>query len=245
MAACLFARDLQLQHFALASMDDRKLVISNCAVGGRTIEQLSKGVSPELFNRLRVMSAAGKAAAQAANLTYGIPAVLWLQGEYNYVPDFGGSISKSSYKAKLAQLISDIKSELVPNQSKPPALIMYQTGGQYTSDAADLSIGDAQWELSQEMAGVFIATPSYPFTDKGGHLTPNGYRWMALYFRKVLHEVLTLRRILAAVEPSVHRGQGTHHPRQLPRPCAASAVPSFLGGDDACRSLDQGVHCHR
>lgn len=156
LAACLFARDLQLQHFALASMDDRKLVISNCAVGGRTIEQLSKGASPELFNRLRVMSAAGKAAVQAANLTYGIPEVLWLQGEYNYVPDFGGSNSKSSYKAKLAQLISDIKSELVPDQSKPPALIMYQTGGQYTSDAADLSIGDAQWELSQEMAGVFI-----------------------------------------------------------------------------------------
>ena len=50
----------------------------------------------------------------------------------------------------------------------------------------------AQLDLALEKTGTYGVTPSYPFPDKGGHLTSNGYRWMWMQFAKVMFRTLVL-----------------------------------------------------
>ncbi|MDR3448148.1 MAG: hypothetical protein P4M15_00070 [Alphaproteobacteria bacterium] len=205
VAAMIFARKLFLQKHGLAAAADRLFVVSNAAVAGTTIEKLSKGASPECFNRLRVMASACKAAAIAAGGSYGIPALFWLQGEYNYVTTDGGSTDKESYKRHLNQLYADFIADVcigIAAQSDLPAMITYQTSGGFINDATDLSISMAQLELSRENNSWYLAAPAYPYPDKLGiHLTANGTRWMAMKFAQVFHEVCVLRRKWKPLSP--------------------------------------------
>jgi hypothetical protein len=77
----------------------------------------------------------------------------------------------------------------IAGQALPPALFLYQTGGAYASD--EQAIPMAQLDLALAEPGVFLATPVYPVTSKGGHLDANGYRWLGAQFGKVMHRVLT------------------------------------------------------
>ncbi|MBL2144840.1 hypothetical protein ELI85_31110, partial [Klebsiella pneumoniae] len=52
VAAVNMLRTLFLQHMSLLEDPDRLLVVSSCGVNGRTIEALSKGADPELYNRI-------------------------------------------------------------------------------------------------------------------------------------------------------------------------------------------------
>ena len=203
LAGAIFARQLYLQHRGRNADPERKFVVSNLSVPGKTVEQLSKGASPELFNRMPVYAQAVKAAATAANGDYGVPAVLYLQGEYNYRPDYGGATDKATFKARTLKLFQDISASVaaISGQTAPPAFITYQSGGAFTSDASDLSIGQAQLEMAEENTGIFLAAPSYPVNDKGGHLTANGSRWLGCQMDKVLHEVVTLRRRWRPLSP--------------------------------------------
>lgn len=194
-AAVNFMRKAWLDARSLTADPNRRFLASACGVSGMTIEQLSKGASPELFNRLRTCATAAKAAATAAGLTYGVPAVLYLQGENNYDASYGGATSKAAYKTLLLQLVADIRTDIqgtIAAQTRPFAFITYQTGAGYTRDADALSVGMAQWELSEEQPNWHLACPVYPVVDKGGHLDPNGSRWIGAQLGKVLHRVLVL-----------------------------------------------------
>lgn len=195
VGAMNFARKQFLQYFGVAQDTSRLFVTSNAAVAGRSIEQLSKGASPELYNRLIQATQAVKAIAVAESASYCIPAIFFMQGEYNYNSFSGSDTTKEGYKSKLKAQSELWKSDLavgVAGQTAPPAIITYQTGASYTSDTNDLAIGMAQWELSEEERNWYMATPIYPYTDKGGHLDPNGYRWVGMQLGKVLHRVSTL-----------------------------------------------------
>ena len=195
VGAMNYARKMFLQTHGLAADPSRFFVASNCGVAGRTIEALSKGANPELYLRVTQAAQGVKAIASAEGATYCVPAILFMQGEWNYVNTYGGVTDKASYKAKLKQYRNDILADVcigIAGQSAPPAFITYQTGATYTSDTNDLAIGQAQLELSQEERNWYLATPAYPYTDKGGHLDPNGYRWLGMQLGKVLHRVVTL-----------------------------------------------------
>lgn len=188
-------RRLFLAHYGLAADATRLMVASNCGVGGMTIEELSKGASPELYQRVIDAATIAKGIADGESASYAIPAILWLQGEWNYRSEEGGTTTKAGYKAALQALYDDLLADVIDGiagQAAPPAFITYQTGGSFTRDDNDLAIGMAQLELAEENANWFLAAPSYPVTDKGGHLDPNGYRWLGMQFGKVLHRVLTL-----------------------------------------------------
>ncbi|HEY0418741.1 MAG TPA: hypothetical protein VGC80_04410 [Acetobacteraceae bacterium] len=66
-----------------AILGANRLLASSCGVGGRSLEQLSQGAAPELFNRLRDCVAAARRAAADAGQDYGLAALLFLQGEHN------------------------------------------------------------------------------------------------------------------------------------------------------------------
>ncbi|WP_227666399.1 hypothetical protein [Klebsiella variicola] len=190
--ACVnFFRKLWLQSQGLMQDSNRRLVLSNCAVNGRTIEQLSKGASPELYNRVREAISRVKTIASSQSLTYRVAAFTWLQGEWNYGTGYGGNDTLAGYKALLAQLYSDLLADFCSYQD-PAALFMYQTSGKYTNDNKNLAIGMAQLQFSLENENCYMVAPSYPYPDKDGHLDPNGYRWQDMQFAKVMHRVLNL-----------------------------------------------------
>lgn len=204
VGAVNFARHLFLQHHGLAKDDSRLFVTSSAGVAGRSIEQLSKGASPELYRRLLQAAQGVKAIADAESATYCVPAIYWMQGEWNYTTAYGGDTTKEGYKAKLKAQSEIWKTDIaygVAGQTNPPAIITYQTGAGYTSDANDLAIGMAQWELSEEERNWYMATPIYPYTDKGGHLDSNGYRWVGMQLGKVFHRVVTLGQSWKPLSP--------------------------------------------
>lgn len=191
VACANFFRKLWLQSQGLMQDSNRRLVLSNCAVNGRTIEQLSKGASPELYNRVREAISRVKTIASSQSLTYRVAAFTWLQGEWNYGTGYGGNDTLAGYKALLAQLYSDLLADFCSDQD-PAALFMYQTSGKYTNDNKNLAIGMAQLQFSLENQNCYMVAPSYPYPDKDGHLDPNGYRWQDMQFAKVMHRVLNL-----------------------------------------------------
>ncbi|MDR8481542.1 hypothetical protein [Serratia nevei] len=188
-----FLRKLWLQKNCLERDPARRFVVSSAGVHGRTIEELSKGANPELYQRPLQAVTKVKAIADELSASYSIAAILWIQGEYNYNGTRGGVQTKDEYKKKMEVLFNDMTSEMaagIAGQKSPPAVFMYQTGAGYTVDKYDLGIGMAQWEFCKENANAYMVTPTYPFPDKGGHLTSNGYRWMDMQFAKVMHRVL-------------------------------------------------------
>ncbi|MDE2334813.1 MAG: hypothetical protein KGK10_09790 [Rhodospirillales bacterium] len=166
----------------------RLLLGSVCGVGGRSLEQLSRGADPELFARLRSCVTVARTVARAWGKTYGIPAVLFLQGEQNSWGIDGAASDRATYRALLARLHRDIGAELaagIAGQASPPALVTYQTGGAYASD--DMAVPQAQLDVALETPGVFMAAPVYPLPDwPSGHLRADGYRWLGVQFGKVL-----------------------------------------------------------
>ncbi|OWY89630.1 hypothetical protein [Raoultella ornithinolytica] len=191
VAAVNMLRTLFLQQMSLLEDPGRVLAVSSCGVNGRTIEELSKGASPELYNRITQAVSQIKAIAEGDSKTFGIGAFCFLQGEWNYNASYGGNGTREGYKALQRQLYSDFVSDFC-SQQQPPAMFTYQTSGVYTSDSYELGIGMAQLDLATEGGNTYGVCPSYPFPDKGGHLTSNGYRWMDMFFGKVMFRVLVL-----------------------------------------------------
>lgn len=189
-----FLRKLWLQKNCLERDPARRFVVSSTGVNGRTIEELSKGRNPELYQRPLQAVKQVKAIADQMGVSYAIAAFIFIQGEWNYNGTRGGVQTKVGYRGKLDTLLqknmTDDMAYGVAGQKSPPAIFMYQTGGGYTVDTYELGIGMAQWEFCKETPNAYLVTPAYPFPDKGGHLTSNGYRWMDMQFAKVMHRVL-------------------------------------------------------
>ncbi|MER4424573.1 hypothetical protein J9B67_29485, partial [Klebsiella pneumoniae] len=107
VAAVNMLRMLFLRQAALLTDPSRLLVLASCGVNGRTVEALSKGADPELYNRIREAVSKIKAIADGESKTFGIGAFCFLQGEWNYNPGYGGDYTREGYKAKVRQLYSD------------------------------------------------------------------------------------------------------------------------------------------
>jgi hypothetical protein len=214
-----------------AAMAPARLLASACGVGGRTLEALSRGARPELFNRLRDCVSLGKQAAAASGQAYQVLALLLLQGEHNSWALNGGTANRADYRTLLVRLYHDMVAELaqgIAGQEAPPALFTYQTGGAYASD--ELGVAMAQLDLALGLPGCFMAGPVYPVTDKGGHLDANGYRWLGAQFGKVMHRVLTLGEVWRPLYPlsAVQRGRQVLLRLVVPAPPLAWGRP-FAG----------------
>jgi hypothetical protein len=209
---------------------DQYLLASACGVGGRSLEELSRGASPELFNRLRGCVRSARDAAASWAMGYGLVALLFLQGENNSW-GMGGTADREGYKALLRRFHADVATDIAASaagQALAPAMFLYQTGGVYAS--ADNAVAQAQLEVGLELAGCFLAAPSYSVTDKGGHLDANGYRWLGAQFGKAMHRVLCQGeawRPLHPVSASIE-GDVVHARYHVPIPPLAWGRP-FVG----------------
>lgn len=118
VAAVNMLRTLFLRQAALLTDPSRLLVLASCGVNGRTVEALSKGADPELYNRIREAVSKIKAIADGESKTFGIGAFCFLQGEWNYNPGYGGDYTREGYKAKVRQLYSDVIADFAQDRDR-------------------------------------------------------------------------------------------------------------------------------
>ncbi|WP_228262574.1 hypothetical protein [Klebsiella pneumoniae] len=118
VAAVNMLRTLFLRQVALLTDPSRLLVLASCGVNGRTVEALSRGADPELYNRIREAVSKIKAIADGESKTFGIGAFCFLQGEWNYNPGYGGDYTREGYKAKVRQLYSDVIADFAQDRDR-------------------------------------------------------------------------------------------------------------------------------
>ncbi|MCH0810359.1 hypothetical protein LNM75_18040 [Klebsiella pneumoniae] len=195
VGAVNFWRQLQNDFHGVSVNPARKIIVLNCGVQGRTVEELSKGHPYNHYNRVieAVTKVKSYIASQQPGATVGIVAFLYMQGEWNYWTSTTGTHDRATFLELTKQLRIDLITDCaygICGQKLPPAWITYQTGGSYTDDTYNLAIGMAQLDMAEQVPGCYLATPVYQVTDKNGHLDPNGYRWAGMQFGKVLHRIL-------------------------------------------------------
>ena len=197
VGALNMARRLYLHHLGRDTDPDHLLVASNASTSGRSVAQLSKTDGTNEYQRVIQAVEQAKALADAGQASYSISAFFWLQGEFDYSHTNGGRNDQAYYKTKLRQLRDDLNADTataIAGQHKMPAFFSYQTDAKSSVKDGSLAIGMAQWELAQEEPGWYLVGPVYPYTDKGVHLSANGYRWFGQMVGKVYHHVVIERK---------------------------------------------------
>ncbi|MDR0413078.1 MAG: T9SS type A sorting domain-containing protein [Dysgonamonadaceae bacterium] len=180
---------------------DNRFIATSTGMGGKTIEQLSKGHAERHYNvyESALKSAYGIAARSGSTIT--CPAIFWMQGEYNYTSAVETPTPKDDYKAALVQLKNDMQADAQEKygQSGAPLFITYQVGAQYTRGR--LEAGMAQLEASNEYEDIICAGPVYPVTDVGGHIDANGSRWYGEMLGKAYYQTKVLGQKFKPLQP--------------------------------------------
>lgn len=182
----------------------RKFVAAVTSVGGQTIEQLSKGAAgTELYLRNTQAVSLFKTFADPLG-TNAVTAILFAQGEWNYYAAYNGTQDYAAYLALLQTLRNNLNADIaaITGQALPPAFLTYVTSGNYVQDVTLMSISNAQVDFALSTPGVWCFGPAYPVTDKGGHLNPNGSRWMGAMAGKVLRKVLVEKTDFQPLAPT-------------------------------------------
>ena len=163
----------------------------NAGVSGSDILQISKGSgyykrftdAVKIFNSVSISEKREPV----------VSSIVFMQGEMNYMPTYKNAPQDyDRYLFALKKLHKNMLSDAVSitKQKDKPLFFMYQTGGSFSRDTNDLSVGMAQLDFSNKNDGVYMVGPTYQYPDKGGHLGPNGYRWFGVQIAKVMHQVI-------------------------------------------------------
>lgn len=195
-------------HIQLKTNGQHQFIATSCGTGGKTIEELSKEhYNPVCYSHF---SNAIQYASSISNSLH-CPAIIWMQGEYNYTVPSGNSgltsgsrptSDKATYKSLMLTLKENMQADIMKkyNQTDAPLFITYQAGVQYTRGTY-LTVGMAQLEASNEQEDIVCAGPVYPMTDRGGHLDSNGYRWFGEMLGKVYYRTKILGEDFKPLQP--------------------------------------------
>ncbi|WP_028239766.1 phosphate ABC transporter substrate-binding protein [Stutzerimonas azotifigens] len=192
VGALNMARRLYLRDKGASADPQHLFVASNAATSGRSLAQLSHTGGTDEYQRVIQAVQQARALAESGNTRYAVSALFWLQGEFDYAEVNGGVNDKLRYKAGLRKLREDLNTDIaaITGQPQAPAFLSYQTDAKSSKDPDSLAIGMAQWELANEEPHWYLVGPVYPYTDKGTHLSSNGYRWFGQMLGKVYHRVV-------------------------------------------------------
>lgn len=193
----------------------QKFIGSSAGEGGKSIEQLSKEcTNGENYYTTRFLNLleATQTIVEAEQKSVNCSAIIYMQGESNYVslsgngltPDSDATSNKDSYKDYLMTLKNNMQADVMAQygQSEHPLFFIYEVAGGYI-DNNSMSINMAQVEFAQENEDVFLLNPTYFTSDyNGGHLSSNGYRWYGESIAKSLYEVFVLDRECSAIMPT-------------------------------------------
>jgi len=201
-----------VNHLQKKSNAVQNIIASSCGTGGKSIEELSKESQTTILYKdfTKTINSAATIAWNSNN-SITCPAIIWMQGEWNYKGVGSGltvgstpTANKASYKSLLLSLKNNMQGDIMIKygQIEKPLFISYQVGAQYTI-GTDLPIGMAQLEASNENEDVVCAGPVYPATDRGGHLDPNGYRWYGEMIAKAYYKTKIEKVKFRPLQPSL------------------------------------------
>ncbi|PKR90862.1 hypothetical protein CXZ10_05800 [Pleomorphomonas diazotrophica] len=171
---------------------------SACGKGSESINSLVKTAAPDTaevptatanyYTNFIDHVTRAKAIATAAGKTYVVAAISWMQGESD-----SSSMTKTTYKALLDQLINDMQNDVVAitGQATKPHVIVYQQGAGITTGPTRGPVL-AMWELSRERPDVWMGTPLYflePASDSA-HLVNTSYHYVGRAEARVLKSIV-------------------------------------------------------
>ncbi|AGQ31593.1 hypothetical protein M495_14270 [Serratia liquefaciens ATCC 27592] len=214
--------------YVIKSSDPSKIFIASAAgVGGRNVAQLSKGASPNIYQRYIDAESGVSSIASSAGNSYQVGAFIYIQGENDYPFN-----TKSVFKASTESLFEDMQSDriTIPGDDRLSGIFMVQTGASFTVDTHDMAIGMAQIEMANELDHVFLVGGYYPYTDKNGHLDSNGYRWLGEKIAEIMFRVIFLRQDFKPLQAltSVYRGTDVLIAMHVPEPPLRIADPYVI-----------------
>ncbi|WP_282635773.1 hypothetical protein [Sphingobacterium thalpophilum] len=189
-----FANATKLMCDRLMMTNNNTIVANSTGTDGKTIEQLLTAQYYDIFkDKLTKL----KSIADSQTKSISCPIILYLQGEYNYTQESGGTKDKNAYKALCKELKNKMQDDIhdIYNQESKPIFMTYQCGTSFTR-GNDVSIGMAQLEFALENEDSVIVCPTYNFSYRGGHLDANGYRWMGEQLAKAYNKVLRGEKFL-------------------------------------------------
>jgi hypothetical protein len=220
----------------------QRLVGNEAGIGGKAIAELSKGASPEYYDRLTDLATLGKSVADGLSATYGIGALIWMQGESDQ------TTSRATYLAAMRALYADFIADVavgICSQTEPPALFTYQTVARNVNyDGTDLGVQMAQLDMATQDAGVYMIGPIYNLPDSNNiHLPANSYRWFGAMTGKVMHRVLTLGHAWRPLYPikATRRGAEILVDFHVPHPPLTTAAiwrSTTTGGTNSSTTFD-------
>ncbi|EPL3172187.1 hypothetical protein NOY08_002482 [Serratia marcescens] len=206
VAAINGMRRLYLDGISKPTDPDKIFIAAASGVGGRTAAQLSKGATPNLYQRNVDAMNIVKGIADADGKTFQVGAFNDKQGENDYP-----NTPKQEFKDIKNKYYDDLQSDRPANpDGRNTAIFITQTGASYTRDENHLSIGMAQLEISNERDDVFMIGGYYPYTNKvSGHLDSNGARNLGDKESEIKYRVLVLGQDWKPMQPL----QAVYHER--------------------------------
>jgi hypothetical protein len=216
-----------LDYIIQSTDPNRKFVASAAGVGGRTAAQLSKGASPNLYQRYLDAMSGVNTIASGESKSYQVGGFIYIQGENDYP-----SNTKDVYKATTNSILSNMQADRImpPGETRASGIFMVQTGASFTVDTHDMAVGMAQIEISNERDDVYLVGGYYPYTDKNGHLDSNGYRWFGEKIAEIMFKVVVLREDWKPIQPlkAVYRNTDALIAKHVPAPPLQVADPYVI-----------------
>ena len=180
-----------LASWSLATDPTRLFVANTAGTGGRSIAQLSKGASPEIY--ASIIDLADQCVVESASLcgTCGVAALSYFQGEQDYAL----GTTEIDYYTALHTLYDDLIADLATSTSQvtPPAMFITQACSVYDANTKINSVGNAQITAATDVVkAIYLTGPNYAYRDNANHPTNNGYRNLGEKMAQVMHKVLVL-----------------------------------------------------
>ncbi|USZ80544.1 prophage tail fiber N-terminal domain-containing protein [Serratia phage MQ-4] len=178
--ASSFANNLKAYHnqsMGIANDDDFIIGVACCGVSGRTIEQLKKGASPEIYNRVETCLDGIAEAADSAGYDWEIGGIIYIQGENDNGQPF------SFYYPRLQSMMDTLIASCMTKsgQSKKPLFMLNQLGNTYVRA---MGVPSAQIELALKNDNVVLVGSYQGLSNPGAHLSANSYRQLGAAFAK-------------------------------------------------------------
>lgn len=197
IASTYYLRQQWLASKGRSEAPEAPWLVVSAGVGGKSIAELSKGATPNWYNRLIDYFIKVKAHPdpRLAGKKFYVIAVNISQGQQDYTLGLSGpNNTPELYEQTHTQLRADLNNDIFsifPDQKFPPAYFISQTAGEYVTDETNLHVATAQANMVRAAHGVYPGATEYPYTNKpSGHLEANGYRWAGCHFGRTQAQVL-------------------------------------------------------
>lgn len=161
--------------------DDNFIVcVGSCGVSGRSIAQLQKGASPELYNRVETFLDGVVEACSIEGVEFEVVGIIYMQGENDNSQSYSYYLAQS--KTMRQNLINSCKAK--SGQNFDPIYIVNQIGNGYVTGTG---VPNAQIQLPEEVAKTVNIGSYQGLPNPGAHLCANSYRKIGAIFAKELY----------------------------------------------------------